>query len=173
MPVIILLFMLLSMPIAASAFPDGWRLPTDKELITEPPRDDSPLKYARVESDFNGDGKMDYAYLLKSTQYPGEGLMVRLSTLSGYEWQLLDRVEWSEEFSTAGLKMRINLAQPGGYKTACSFGYWQCGEDEPAVLKLKGSGIYQIRFDGVVAIWFWDMQYQRFKKVWLGNSADY
>jgi len=172
MPIIILLFALLSMPALAADFPDGWRLPTEKELTTEPPRDDSPSKYARVDSDFNDDGEIDHAYLLKSVNYPGEGLVIQFSTSVGYEWQVLDRVEWSEEYAAAGLKMRINLAEPGGYKTACAFGYWQCGPDEPDILKLKRAGIYQDRFDGAIAIWLWDKHNKQFRKVWLGNSAD-
>ena len=172
MPIIILLFTLLSTPSLASGFPEGWRLPTEKELIAEPPETDSLAKYAQVDSDFNDDGKVDRAYLLKSINYPGEGLVVSVSTSQGNEWLVLDRVEWGEEYVGAGLKMRIKLAQPGRYTTACALGYWQCEPDEPAVLELKQAAIYQDRFDGAVAIWFWHKETKQFKQIWLGNSDD-
>ncbi len=168
--IILWLGLLASGSLLALELPADWRLPTAKELVTEPPRDDSPLRYAQVESDFNGDGKLDRAYLLKSVHYPGEGLLVRLSSPAGYVWQLLDRVEWGEEYASAGLKMRIELAQVGSYKTACALGYWQCTSDEPDMLELMHAGIYQDRFDGAIAIWFWDHPRQQFKQVWLGVS---
>jgi len=169
MPFIIALFIVLSTPALSSELPDGWRLPTEKELTTEPPRDGSPTKYARASSDVNNDGKIDHVYLLKSTRYPGEGLLIKLSTLAGYEWQLLDHVEWGEEYADAGLKMRIDLAKPGEYKTACASGYWQCGAGEPAILKLKRAAIWQDRFDGATAIWYWDTHNKIIRKVWLGG----
>jgi len=172
MPIIILLVLLLTGPVLAADFPEGWRLPTEKELIAEPPSAGLLLKYAQVDSDFNDDGKLDRAYLLKSTHYPGEGLVVSVSTSQGNEWLVLDRIEWGEEYAGAGLKMRIKLAQPGNYTTACALGYWQCEPDEPAVLKLKRAAIYQDRFDGAIAIWFWHKETKQFKKTWLGNASD-
>ena len=168
MPIIILLLTFLSAPLLASDLPEGWRLPTEREL----PGDDSLTNYAQIESDFNNDGKLDRTYLLKSTAYPGEGLIVNISTSQGNEWLVLDRVEWGAEYADAGLKMRIKLAQPGNYTTACALGYWQCGPGEPAVLVLKRAAIYQNRFDGAVAIWFWQKETQQFKKIWLGNAGD-
>jgi len=172
MPIIILLVSLLAGPVLAADFPEGWRLPTEKELIAEPPRTGSHSKYAQVDSDFNDDGKIDRAYLLKSINYPGEGLVVSISTSQGNQWLVLDRVEWGEEYAGAGLKMRIKLAQAGNYTTACALGYWQCEPGEPAVLELKRAAIYQDRFDGAVAIWFWHKETKQFKKIWLGNASD-
>jgi len=97
-------------------FPAGWRLPIEKELVGEPSRNDSPSKdahkHSRLDSDLNNGGKLDHVYLLKSTQYRGEGLFVKLSTPTGYAWQLLDRVEWGAEYVDTPLIMRINLAKP-------------------------------------------------------------
>ncbi|MCF6322917.1 MAG: hypothetical protein L3J89_01100 [Gammaproteobacteria bacterium] len=159
--------MLFSFEALALAFPADWRLPTEKEMAVE-----SPLNQTRIESDFNQDGKLDHAFLLKSINYPGEGLVVYVSTATGYEWQVLDRVEWGEEYADAGLKMRIKLAAPGRYKTACALGYWVCGPEEPEVLELKKAAIYQNRFDDAIAVWFWDKGINQFKKVWLGISGD-
>ncbi len=167
MQVISLILMLCSFKALALEFPADWRLPTEKEIGAE-----SQPKKARIEGDFNQDGKLDHAFLLKSIHYPGEGLVAYVSTTTGYEWQVLDRVEWGEEYADAGLKMRIKVAHPGRYKTACALGYWECGAEEPAVLELKQVAIYQDRFDGAIAIWFWAKDSEQFKKVWLGTSTD-
>jgi len=104
MRIVAYLIILYSFEALAIEFPAGWHLPTEKELAGEPLRVDSSSKdarkYAQLDSDLNNDGKVDHAYLLKSTQYPGEGLFVKLSTPEGYEWQLLDRVEWAESMPT-------------------------------------------------------------------------
>lgn len=163
------LIILYSFEVLAAEFPAGWRLPTEKELAGEPLRNELPSKYARLDTDLNNDGKLDHVYLLKSTQYPGEGLFVKLSMPKGYEWQLLDRVEWGAEYADTPLIMRIDLAKPGSYKTACALGFWQCGPDEPAVLKLERAAIWQNRFDDATAIWYWDDDNQMIKKVWLGG----
>ncbi len=167
MRIISFILMLFSFEALALELPADWRLPTEKETGA----DLQPGK-ARIESDFNQDGKLDHAFLLKSSNYPGEGLVVHISTATGYEWQVLDRVEWAEEYAGAELKMRIKIAHPGRYKTACALGYWACGAEEPAILELKQEAIYQDRFDGAIAIWFWAKDAKQFKKVWLGNSAD-
>ncbi len=112
MRIIVFLIILYSFEALAAEFPAGWRLPTEKELAGEPSRNESPSKYSRLDSDLNNDGKVDHAYLLKSTQYPGEGLFVKLSTPTGYEWQMLDRVEWGAEYADTPLIMRIDLATP-------------------------------------------------------------
>jgi len=162
-----LILMLFSLDALALPFPADWRLPTAREMTAEP-----PLKQVRIEGDFNQDGQLDYAFLLKSVNYPGEGLVVYMSTVRGYEWRVLDRVEWGEAYAGAGLKMRIKLAMPGHYTTACALGYWACGPQEPGVLELKWVAIYQDRFDGAIAIWFWNKNSKQFNKVWLGSAAD-
>ena len=67
-------------------FPDGWRKATPVELKSfHNWRDGSKSKYTEAHADFNGDGKIDSAYLLKSTQFSGQGLLVKLSTGSSYK----------------------------------------------------------------------------------------
>ena len=166
---IALLFVLCPFNTLAAEVPADWRLPTEKELISEPSRNESLTKFARVDSDFNNDGKIDHAYLLKSVRYPGEGLLVNISSPTGYKWQLLDRVEWGEEFSGVGLIMRIGLAKPGSYKTACAYGYWECTSEDPGELKLERGAILQDRFDGASAIWYWNEGSKKFQQVWLGG----
>src|SRR5882672_7492162 len=74
--------------------PDGWRFPTAAELSDEKLRDKSEMKYAKAVADFNGDGIPDQAFLLKSTKFSGEGLLVRLSDGPGkFKWMVLHTID--------------------------------------------------------------------------------
>ena len=77
-----LVLLSVSVPSAAADTPpllEGWRFPTAKELSDDKIRNDSPTKFAKAIADFNGDGVPDQAFLLKSTKFSGEGLLVWLS----------------------------------------------------------------------------------------------
>ena len=153
----------------AIELPNGWCFPTEKELLSQPMRNESPNKNAVVDSDFNGDGKTDHAYLLKSTVYSSEGLLVQLSTPDGYTWKVLDKIAWGKEYSNVDLAMGIDLVKPGDYKTACSKGYWECKENEPETLMLKTPGILYFRFESAASIYYWDKKSEEFKQVWISD----
>ena len=63
---VLILFILLSFEAFAVELPDGWRLPTSKELSGEE-RDNkhnsytSKNRFTKAEGDFNGDGEIDSA----------------------------------------------------------------------------------------------------------------
>lgn len=149
--------------------PAGWRVPTEKELAAEPLRNESPTKSAEVVGDFNGDGILDHAYLFKSTKFSGEGLAVRLSSPKGFIWKIVDQTDWGKEYPNVDLAMGIDLAKPGDYKTACAKGYWECGTNEPEVLKLKTPGIWHFRFESAASIWYWDKKGSEFKQIWISD----
>jgi hypothetical protein len=67
--------------LAEEELPKGWRFATYDEFKTPPInwRDESPSRFTQAEADFSGDGKTDIAYLVKSTRYSGQGLLVKLS----------------------------------------------------------------------------------------------
>lgn len=151
--------------------PAGWRLPTKKELAAEPLRSRSSTKSAEVVGDFNGDGTKDHAYLFKSTKFSGEGLVVRLSSLKGFIWKIIDQIDWGKEYPNVDLAMGIDLVKPGVYKTACAKGYWECDLNEPEVLKLKTPAIWHFRFESAASIWYWDNKSGEFKQVWISDSC--
>ena len=67
--------------------------------------------------DFNGDGKIDSAYLLKSTKFSGQGLLVKLSTGSSYKWIEVDVINWNqlypdEDYGNVSLGMAIEVLSP-------------------------------------------------------------
>ena len=55
--------------------PNGWRLPTEKELA-QPWRQSSAERFARVETDLDGDGRADRAVLLIHEERKALGLWV-------------------------------------------------------------------------------------------------
>ena len=166
----ILLFCVFITPLAYPfEFPDEWRLPTEKELSKEPLREKSPTKNAKIEADFNGDGNIDHAFLLKRTTYNGEGLVIWLSTTSEYSWQVIDEISRGEENQNIGPLWGIDLAKPGKYKTACGKGYWVCENGEPEVLELKLPGIWHYKFENTASMWFWDTSTNKFQRIWISD----
>ncbi|HBB68311.1 MAG TPA: hypothetical protein DCZ93_13665 [Elusimicrobia bacterium] len=168
----LVLFLLIAQPGAASdvALPDGWRYPTTEELSDEAIRKDSPTKYAEVVADFNGDGRMDQALLLKSTKFSGEGLLVRLSDRKeAFRWIVLDSIDWGKKYPKVNLSMGINIVKPGKYKTACAKGYWKCEKDEPSVVKVKGAAIDYFKPESANSFFIWDAATTRFKRIWISD----
>ena len=151
------------------ALPEGWRLPTEKEL-SYVSRKDSPTKYARAIADFNGDGINDEALLLKSSTFSGEGLFVRLSNKRGdFKWIKLDVIDWGKQYPSVDLGMGIDIAKPGEYKTACGKGYFECNEGEPKVLKLRLPAIDYFRFESANSFFVWDDKTTSFKRIWMSD----
>ena len=149
--------------------PTGWRLPTAKELAGEPLRARSPTMNAEVTGDFNGDGKLDHAYLFKATDVSGEGLVVWISTPGGYHWAVIDKTDWGRKFPNVDLSMGIDALAPGDYRTACGKGYWECGPDEPETLRLKVPGILHFRFESAESVWYRDQAISSFRNVSLSD----
>jgi hypothetical protein len=166
----LLLFLL---PIYCTALeavpPKGWRFPTDVEMADEPLRNESPTKYAIVVADFNGDGKLDYAYLFKSTEYSGEGLLVQLSSPQGYVWKVITQTDWGDKYPSVDLVMGIDLAKPGKYETACSEGALACEAKEQKSITLKRAGIWHFKFESGGAVWYWDLKMKKFLQVWISD----
>lgn len=167
---VLLLSVALSPQFVLSAEPPaGWRVPTAKELAAEPLRKKSPTRNAKAVGDFNGDGTPDQAYQVISRKFCGEGLAVRLSSPKGFTWKIINQIDWGKDCPSSGLVMGIDLAKRGDYMTACGKGYWECGVNEPKVLKLKMPGIWHFRFESASSIWYWDHKRKEFKQVWISD----
>ncbi len=147
----------------AVELPKGWRLPTEKELSQEPLRNKSSTKNIMVEADFNDDGKVDTALLLKSTSSHSEGLFVRLS---GYSWQLINQIKKKVD---TPFTVGISLASPKTYKTACGKGYGKCNSEAPLTIKLNLHGIFLFIFESAHSVWYWDSSTNEFKQTWLSD----
>lgn len=170
---LIFLFLLLATPAFGQdkiALPEGWRYPTAEELSDEPERKDSPTKYIKAVADFNGDGINDEAYLVKSTKFSGEGLLVHLSDKQrGFRWLVLNTIDWGKEYPKVNLSMGIAVVKPGQYETACGKGYFECKKGEPRVLKLKRPAIDYFKFGSANSFFFWDDKTSSFKRIWMSD----
>ena len=150
--------------------PEGWRYPTTAELSDEPGRKDTPTKYIKVVADFNGDGIDDEAYLVKSTKFSGEGLLVRVSDKQkGYMWLTLATIDWGKKYPNVNLSMGIDIVKSGEYNTACGKGYYECEKGEPKVLKLKRPAINYFKFESANSFFFWDDKTAKFKSIGISD----
>jgi len=148
--VVTLTCIFISQVVFALELPSGWRLPTENELLAEPLRKHSPTMNAKIEGDFNGDGKTDYALLLKSTKFSGEGLAVKLSSSSGYSWQIVSKVSWGQEYPNINLVMGIDYA-------------------EKELPEYQLPGILHYRFESSASVWHWQAVTNSFKQTWVSD----
>ena len=149
--------------------PDGWRFPTRNELSEKSLRNSSPTKCTNVVGDLNNDNRTDQAFLFKSTEFNGEGLLVYLSSPSGYVWKVLNKTNCGKEYPSVKLAMGIDSAEPGMYKTACGKGHWECGPNESETLILEAPGIWHFTFESAESIWYWDKNSDEFRQIFISD----
>jgi hypothetical protein len=156
----------------AGELPEGWRLPMLDEM-SDIARNDSPSRYAKAVGDFNGDGVVDEAVLLKSTGFSGEALWVWLSNTSGgFSWLKLDQVDWGPSYPNVPLAMGIAIAAPGIHPYGCFCGARDCNlgpqKDRPK-LKLRDPAIEYFKIESAGAMYFWSRSQQKFLCVVLSD----
>ena len=156
----------------AQDLPSGWRLPTRDEL-SDKLRAKSPTRFAKASADFNGDGVVDHAFLLRSTRFNGEGLWVQLSDgQHGYAWIRLDVMDWGPEEASGDSAMAIDVVAPGIHPYACfehapdcNFGPYH----ERPRLKLRDPSLLYFKLESASTSFFWSNKSRRFLRVWLSD----
>jgi hypothetical protein len=156
----------------AQELPKGWRLPSPDEL-SDIARKDSPDRYAKAVGDFNSDGIVDEALLLKSTGFSGEALWVWLSNKSeGFKWVKLDQVDWGPSHPKVPLAMGVAVAAPGIHAYGCFCGANDCNlgtdKDRPK-LKLRDPAIEYFKIESAGSMYFWSRSEGRFLCVVLSD----
>lgn len=154
---------------ADTSLPSEWRLPTDDELSAEPQRRDSPTRYARVVADFNSDGTPDEAFLLKSTRFSGEGLLVRLSCgRDCVTWVTLDSTNWGPQSPNVPASMGVDVLPPGNYPYRCVENGVGC-EAPPvrSTMTLDAPAISYFRFESAASFFYW--KDGRFIRAWTSD----
>jgi hypothetical protein len=154
---------------AGSELPSGWRFPTTEDLSGNFIRKVSEKDYIVAQEDFNDDGLEDYAYIVKSTKFSGEALLLKYSKKGDYKWKVLDTIEWGKEYPNVSVSMGVDVVPPGEYKTACGKGYWNCKSDEVPVLKLNIPAISYFRFESAASFFYWDRNSKTFKRIWVSD----
>ncbi len=151
--------------------PDGWRFPTEKEL-SDIERKESNERFAATSGDFNGDGAQDQAFLFKSTEFSGQGLLVRLSdTSSGYRWLTLDKVDWGPDHPDVNLLMGIETLPPRNYEYICMEVGTDCAVsvNGSLLMDVRNSSILYFRFASAESMFFWDAEASTFVRLWLSD----
>lgn len=162
--------LLVTVACAASdtSLPSEWRLPTEEELAGEPLRKESPTRYARAVADFNADGSLDEAVLVKSTRFSGEGLLVRLSCGPHcVKWITLDSTDWRQN-QNVPVSMGVNVLAPGPHEYICVEDSGGC--EAPPVrptITLESAAIEYFRFESSSSFFYW--KDGRFVRVWTSD----
>ncbi|MCK5541649.1 MAG: hypothetical protein KAI40_03075 [Desulfobacterales bacterium] len=154
--ILITIFFVFIGVVESEELPNGWRLPTESDLKGNFIREQSEKKFVEAEADFNGDGIVDRAYILKSTLFSGQALLVKLSKNKEYVWLELNQINWGDKYPNVSLAMGISVMEPGQYNTACGKGYWECaGGDKPSIL-LKHPGLNYFKWGSADSVFYWD-----------------
>lgn len=174
---ILIQFLLLLIATSAISFdfPDGWRKATPEELESWPyTRNGSKSKYTEAHADFNGDGRIDSAYLLKSTKFSGQGLLVKLSSGSSYTWIEVDVTNWDQlypnnDFGNVGLGMGIEVLSPKDVKEYINESKIETSSDDLKPEDYQNSAIGYFKFGSAGSIIYWSQSEKKFKRYWYSD----
>jgi hypothetical protein len=140
--------------------PAGWRLPDECDIKREWKayvKEKKTVPY-RAAADFNGDGFRDEAWILISTEKADKlGMFVFFGSKKGLGETLL-----VEESGIKPQAMHVRVLKPGNHYTACHYGYWDCSEEEPPLLRLKTSGIVYAMIGESTAVTYWNAKKKTF-----------
>lgn len=139
--------------------------------LSDADRANTPSKYAAAKADFDGNGMEDEALLLKSINFSGEGLWVRLSRADRTtSWIKLDEIDWGSQHPSATLNMGITVEPPGSYRYACFDEDNDCdfGSERPR-MTLNYPGIAYFRFESASSLFFWSDKENRFRRAWTSD----
>ena len=169
------LLLLIATSAIAYDFPDGWRKATPEELESWPyTREGSKSKYTEAHADFNGDGKIDSAYLLKSTRFSGQGLLVKLSSGNSYTWIEVHVINWDklypdEDFGNVSLSMGISVLSPKDVKKYIKESNIETSSDDLKPEDYQNPAIRYFAFGSAGSIIYWSQSENQFKRYWYSD----
>lgn len=158
-------FLTLSSSIAAS-LPEGYRYPTLADRTgawKTAPENSVPF---RAEGDFNGDGRVDRAWILLRESKEGWGVFVVLDP-SDSEAGFIELAVITAETPPQSHGLRV--VDPGQYDTACGKGYWECEPGEPEELNLLLPALDVYAFEGARSYFWWDPETATFVRTWMSD----
>lgn len=140
--------------------PKGWRFPDKCDIKRQWKAYVKEKKTVpfRITADFDGDRFRDEAWILISTEKEDVlGLFVYFGSKKG-----LGEAHLLEESGIAPQAMHVRVLRQGNYRTACSYGYWDCSEEEPELLRLKTSGIVYAMIGESTSVNYWNAKNRKF-----------
>lgn len=147
--------------------PDGWRLPNEEEMADVWRLSDSTgSRYLYVAEDFNGDGQVDLARLLVSTNTPQIGLYVTLDVSINNR---LMHVRLEQLALSSLRSMGVSRVAAGVYRTACGKGYWDCAPGEPTMVTSQTPAINLFKTESANAYYVWLPSSREFRKYWISD----
>ena len=161
---LLVLIVVLSVSAFGQTAPEGWRFPNrgDVKGDWKKYQRKNGLPY-KVAADLNGDKFPDQAWILISTKEKNAlGLFIFPGKKKGFEKAIL-----LERSGIEPQAMYVSILKKGNYSTACAAGFRDCAEDEPALVKLKRSGIIYAMLGSANTLHYWDDRRKKFKLVAL------
>jgi hypothetical protein len=161
-------FALAALAAVPADLPAGWH-PLPAAALTGEWRDESPVRFARLVADFNGDGHEDLAILLRSSR--NEALWVRLGNGPGAAvWQKL--AELPDGVTDDPSTMGVQRVAPGVVPYGCFDGAGDCnfGPDaQRPKLVLTSPAIDFFRMGSSASVFFWSNSRRTFLRVWTSD----
>jgi len=164
MKIILNIFAILLISIPSSAFelPEGYRYPIESDMIGGWINSGKEVsKPYHVNSDLDGNGEIDQAWILLKYKEQGWGLFVLLNGK-----RLIELDSSKESYPQ---NMGISVLAVGNHKTACGKGYWACKPGEPEILELKNPGLLYFAFESAASVFYWDRKNEKFLRTWLSD----
>jgi len=155
---------LLGLPAFAGgpALPSGWRSPTAEEL-QDAWRNDCPNRCAWAAADFNGDKRVEGAFLAIHEKRKVIGLLAFVYFAPGRErWFVLDEIKRPSYVAAIG----VRSYSPGTYRIVCTEDERNCGPDGKRPLKLTLPSISYFKSESASSIFYWSESSGRYVRVW-------
>ena len=137
--------------------PSGWCQPTESDMVGDwfEFRHHIPSPYHAV-GWFDENDTKDEAWILYREDGTEWGIFLFLNRGDGFVAQQIERFSFSD-FPLQTLS--VTTIEPGTHKTACGYGYWECGPSEPAEVQLRANGLMISPYEkGGAYLVFWDDQ---------------
>lgn len=159
--------------------PDGWRLPTEKELAGEE-RDNernstnSVSRYSQAQGDFNGDGQADTAYILISTEFRGDALFLYVSSNDQYSWLPLEISNWDKAYPEKSYvytapNMGLGTLSPDTFRRYVKNAWVTPDDITPKEADFSNPALDYFRFESAGSLYFWSNNEMRFVRFWYSD----
>lgn len=156
--------------VADSGLPEGWRSPLSGEPIaTGESHATTARVHPSVRADFDGDGIVDTAVLLRSTVFSGQGLLVKLSSAEGDGWLVLDEVDWGEDYPSDAVSAHIAVGPPGTFHAACDSVDADCNVGQAREITTDTPVLVYSRSAGASSMFHWDSGAGAFRRTLLDD----